>query len=76
MTVFTGESQEVVDLLINDIANQLFDEWHESNLDEGIMYADWKVCSMSNSNYFKRRFNEYYNIQPDSPIYLPFNEEI
>ena len=75
MTVFSNESEEVVDLLINDIANQLFDEWHESNLNEGIMYADWKVCAMSNSNYFKRKFNEYYNIQPNDEFYLPFKED-
>ena len=75
MTVFSNESEEVVDLLINDIANQLFDEWHESNLNEGIMYADWKVCAMSNSNYFKRKFNEYYNIQPNDEFYIPFKED-
>ena len=76
MTVFSNESQEVVDLVIDDIASQLFHQWHMSNLDEGTMYADWKVCSMSNSNYFRRKFNEHYNIQPNDEFYLPFNEEI
>ena len=76
MTVFTDESQEVVDLIIDDIARLLFHQWHMSNLDEGTMYADWKVCSMSNSNYFRRKFNEHYNIQPNDEFYLPFNEEI
>ena len=76
MTVFTGESQEVVDLIIDDIASQLFHQWHMSNLDEGTMYADWKVCSMSNSNYFRRKFNEHYNMQSNDEFYLPVNEEI
>jgi hypothetical protein len=75
MTVFTGESEEVVDLLISEIANQLFDQWHESNLDEGIMYADWKICSMSDSNYFRRKFNEHYNIQPNDEFYLQVEED-
>ena len=70
-----NENQMVVDAIYTDIADHLVQEWINSNLDEGQLYADFQVASMSDSNYIKGRFNQFYNLTPDDQYYVEWDEE-
>ena len=70
-----NENQMIIDATIQEIGMELFDQWNDSNLDEGILYADWKIAQMSNSNYLKGRFNQHWELTPEDEYYLEWDEE-
>ena len=70
-----NENQMVIDAVCQEIGEHLFNEWNESNLDEGILYADYQIALMCDSNYLKRRYNEHWELTPDEEFYVEFNEE-
>jgi len=70
-----NENQMVIDAEIQAIGEQLFTEWMDSNLDEGQFYADFRFAEMSDSNYLKGRFNQFYDLTPEDDYYLEFDEE-
>lgn len=67
---FDNESKAVMDSIYQDIGLQLFEEWNNSNLDEGQYYADFQIAYMSNNNYIKDRFNQFYDLNPEHDDYL------
>jgi hypothetical protein len=69
------ENQMVVDAICTDIAEQLFEEWNSSNLDEGTFYADYQIASLSDNNYLKGRFNQFYDLNKGDEYYLEWDEE-
>jgi hypothetical protein len=69
------ENQMVVDAICTDIAEQLFEEWNNSNLDEGTFYADYQIASLSDNNYLKGRFNQFYDLTPKDEYYIEWDEE-
>jgi hypothetical protein len=71
MTSFlvTIPEQQVVDMY-ESIADHLLDQWIDSNLDEGQMWHDYQVLSMSDSNEFYDEFNKYYHLNPGDDLYL------
>ena len=75
MSFLENENQMVIDAEIQTISEQLFDEWMDSNLDEGLFYADRRFAEMSDSNYLKGRFNLYYDLKPEDEHYLEYDEE-
>ena len=70
-----NENQMVIDAVCQEIGEHLFNEWNESNLDEGILYADYQIALMCDSNYLKRRYNEHWELTPDEEFYVEFKEE-
>ena len=70
-----NENQMVIDAVCQEIGDHLFNEWNESNLDEGILYADYQIALMCDSNYLKRRYNEHWQLTPDEEFYVEFDEE-
>ena len=70
-----NENQMIIDATIQEIGMELFEQWNDSNLDEGIFYADWKIAEICNSNYLKRRYNEHWELTPDEEFYVEFDEE-
>ena len=70
-----NENQMVIDAELQTIAEQLLEDWLYENLNEGQFYADWRIASMSDSNYLKGRFNQFYNLQPDSDYYIEWDED-
>ena len=70
-----NENQMVIDAIYSEIGEQLVEDWVNSNLDEGQMYADFRFAEMSNDNYIKGRFNQHYNLTPDDQYYLEWDEE-
>ena len=71
-----NENEMVIDMTYSEIGEQLVEDWINSNLDEGQLYADWCVANMSNSNYLKGRFNQFYDLNPTDNYYLEWNEEL
>ena len=70
-----NENEMVVDAIYSEIGEQLVQDWINSNLDEGQLYADWCVAEMSSSNYLKGRFNQFYDLTPTDNYYLEYEEE-
>ena len=65
----------VIDAEITEIGEQLFEDWNNSNLDEGTFYADWRIADMSSSNYLKGRFNQFYDLKKGEEYYIEWEEE-
>jgi hypothetical protein len=75
MSFLENENQMVIDAELQEIAEQLLEEWINSNLDEGELYADWRIADMVSSNYLKGRFNQFYDLKPDDQYYIEWDEE-
>jgi len=69
------ENQMVVDATVIEIGQKLFEDWNDSNLDEGTFYADWQIALLSDDNYLKGRFNQFYDLTPEDDEYLEWDEE-
>jgi hypothetical protein len=70
-----NENEMIIDAIYSEIGEQLVEDWVNSNLDEGQLYADWCFADMSNSNYIKGRFNQFHNLGPTDNYYLQWDEE-
>ena len=73
MTHFLEEAninQMVIDAEIQGIAEHLFDEWTNANLDEGTFYADFRFAEMCDSKQIKEAFNSYYKLEPTDQYYI------
>jgi len=75
MSFLDEENQQVVDLIIQEVAEALFEEWNNANLDEGDLYADYQILSHAGSNYLFGRFNQYYDLKPGDEYYIEWDEE-
>ena len=75
MSFLENENQMVIDATYQEIGEMLVEDWINSNLDEGQMYADFRFAEMSDSNYLKGRFNLFYDLKPGEQYYLEYDEE-
>ena len=75
MSFLDNENQMVIDAIIEEVSEQLFDDWNNANLDEGEMYADYRILELAGDNYLNRRFNEFYDLKEGDEYYLDFVEE-
>ena len=75
MSFFDDENQMVVDAVIQEVSEQLFEDWNNANLDEGEIYADYRILELAGNNYLNRRFNEFYDLKEGDEYYLDFVEE-
>ena len=75
MSFLENENQMVIDATYSEIGDMLVEDWVNSNLDEGQMYADFRFAEMSDSDYLKGRFNLFYDLNPGDQYYLEWNEE-
>ena len=75
MSFLDKESQGVVALELQVIADHLLNEWINSNLDEGVLYSDYQIALMCDSNYLKGRYNQFYNLTPEDEYYVEWDEE-
>ena len=71
---FDDENEMVMGAIMSDIADQLLDDWVQSNLDEGQFWSDYQIASMCDSNYLKGRFNQFYDLKPEDQYYVEVNE--
>jgi len=69
-----NENQMVIDAIYSEIGEMLVEEWTNANLDEGQLYADYRFAEMSDDNYIKGRFNQFYDLKPEDQYYLECEE--
>ena len=62
-------NQMVIDAVYQDIAEQLLDDWINSNLDEGEEYAEREFMAYA-SIELKQQYNEYYGYTEKDEFYL------
>jgi hypothetical protein len=55
-------NQMVIDACYQDIAEQLLENWINSNLEEGQYYADKQFAWMSDDKFVQSEFNKFYNL--------------
>ena len=70
MSFLDDENQMLIDATIETIAYELFDAWNNSNLDEGEMFADWRIAQMSGDIDIMEKFNKYYELNEGDEYYL------
>jgi hypothetical protein len=75
MSFLENENQMVIDAEYSYIGEQLVEDWVNSNLDEGQLFADYRFAEMCESNYLKGRFNQFYDLKPEDQYYIEWNEE-
>ncbi len=63
-------NQMVIDACYQDIAEQLLEDWINSNLDEGQYYADKQFAEMSGDKFVQSEFNKFYNLKEGDEDYL------
>ena len=52
-------AEHITGAMQQEIAEQLFDDWSNKNLDEGSDYAEWQFMQYA-SDDLKQQYNEYY----------------
>ncbi|NBR24673.1 MAG: hypothetical protein EBU08_13070 [Micrococcales bacterium] len=62
-------NQMVIDAVISDISEALFDDWMNANLDEGQYYADKRFAEMSGDKFIMDEFNKFYNLKEEDEDY-------
>ena len=75
MSFLENENQMVIDATYSEIGAMLVEDWVNSNLDEGQLFADFRFAEMADSNYLKGRFNQFYDLKPGDQYYLEHEEE-
>ena len=65
-----NENPLLIDAVFTEIAEQLFENWNSSNLDESDFYADYQIALMSGDKYIKEQFNNFYGLSPSDKEYL------
>jgi hypothetical protein len=75
MSFLENENEMVIDATYSEIGAMLVEDWVNANLDEGQLFADFRFAEMSDNNYLKGRFNQFYDLTPGDQYYLEFDEE-
>jgi hypothetical protein len=75
MSFLENENEMVIDATYSEIGAMLVEDWVNANLDEGQLFADFRFAEMSDNNYLKGRFNQFYDLTPSDQYYLECEEE-
>jgi len=70
MSMFDDINPMVQDAIKADVAFALLDEWNDSNLDEGTMYADYQICLKYGDPLLQKQFNEFYKMTLTDDLYF------
>jgi hypothetical protein len=70
MSFLENENEMVIDATYSEIGAMLVEDWVNANLDEGQLFADFRFAEMSDNNYLKGRFNQFYDLTPGDQYYL------
>ena len=63
-------NQMIVDAAIQEIQDQLFDNWVNENSNEGQFFADMRFAEMSGDSYIMGEFNKHYGLTEKDDDYL------
>lgn len=59
---FDDLNDMVRDAVFSDIADQLLQDWIDSNLDESQYFADMQIAERSGDPMLQDKFNKFYNL--------------
>jgi hypothetical protein len=65
-----NENEMITGALIQEVSDQLFEDWCNANLDESDIYADYRLLELAGDNYLYNRFNEFYGLKPGDEYYI------
>lgn len=60
----------VKDAIFSDIADQLLQDWIDSNLDESQYFADMQIAQRSGDPMLQDKFNKFYNLTEEDNDYF------
>jgi hypothetical protein len=66
-------NQMVIDAVYSEIAEQLLDDWINSNLNEGQYYADKQFAIMSGDKFIFDEFNKFYELKEGDDDYMEYD---
>ena len=70
-TSFADElNQMTADWLYDDISEKLFDDWNMSNLNEGLLYADYRLAEMSGDSDIIAAYHKHWELVPGDEYYI------
>lgn len=68
--MFTDDMNEMLlGAIQNDIEQELYQQWNDNNLDEGVEYAEFKFMEFAPANV-KQSYNEFYGYKEGDVYYL------
>lgn len=56
--------------MYQQIANDLFDDWNDANLNEGLLYADYKIAEASGDSLIINEYHEHWKLEPGDEYYI------
>lgn len=68
--MFDDMNQMVQEGIVDTIAHELYEQWIDSHLDEGVIWADYQICLMYGDPELKKDFNEFYKLTPADELYF------
>ena len=68
--MFDDMNQMVQEGIVDTVAHQLFEDWINSHLDEGTMWADYQICLVYGDPELQKDFNEFYKLNPEDELYF------
>ena len=77
MELYNGEDSftdyldsEVRHDMYQRIANDLFDDWNDSNLNEGLLYADYRIAEASGDTDIIEEYHNHWQLEPGDEYYI------
>ena len=68
---FTDSLNEMeADALYQEVSGQLFDEWNSANLDEGLLYADYKLAEASGDTDIIDEYHNHWDLHEGDEYYV------
>jgi len=69
-SMFDDMPEHIANAIVQEISEELFDNWISGHLDEGMFIADYEMASMSSDESVKKQFNEYWQVEEGEEYYL------
>jgi hypothetical protein len=69
MDFLDRQTDMINDLIIDDIKNDLFDNWTNSHTDEGLDHLEYKIMQYASED-LQQAYNEHYSLTMDDDNYF------
>ena len=70
MSFLDDEIEMLQEAIQSEISEYLFEEWINTQLDEGQEWADYQIALITDDNYVKGKYNAYYNLKKGDLHYV------
>ena len=69
-SMFDDMPEHIANAIVQEISEELFDNWISGHLDEGMFIADYEMASMCSDESVKQKFNEYWKVETGEEYYI------